>query len=197
MRAREEVFWKLVAWHELTHEPDPRPIEEYDQRARDIWTLVHNCMETSGDSKLCYAAQRTLLDVLIDECHCETELFCNYMNTYHPFKHRRSLYVHPAFTAESDMKEDGLTEEAYVRSVYGNPPYDGKYASTNTIKKTLDTAERVSQSQPGFRAVYLIPLAKRRLEERLKHPNAKLLFFFPDGHCTLCAGWVLVWGYSV
>ena len=82
------VFWRLIAWHEITHQNRIIKHHEYDTRAKDIWEAVTKTKKESGDPKLCWAADITLLDILIDECGCTTELFSNIMNTYHRFTER-------------------------------------------------------------------------------------------------------------
>ena len=171
------TFWTLIAWHQMTHLENPLPISEYDARADNIWTAVTKSKETSGDRSLCWTADRLLLDIFIDECGCERELFSNVLNTYHRFKKRCMLFVHQPFAENAGLETDGLRLEAYEGSVYGNPPFDGRH---DTIRKTLDTAEEASMCRTGFRAVFFLPLSAVRLAERCMHPRAKLLMKFPD-----------------
>jgi hypothetical protein len=70
-----ENFWTLIAWHKITHSETPLAISKYHQRAADIWNAIDDAKRTSGDEKLCWAADRLLLHILIDESGCERELF--------------------------------------------------------------------------------------------------------------------------
>ena len=173
-RVPKSTFWALIAWHQVTHSEMPRKRRCYDQRARDIWEAITTAKETSGGASMCYTTGRELLDILVDECKCSTELFCNILNTHLGFAQRRTLDVRKAFATKAGLHKDGLEVAAYVKSVYGNPPYDG-----TTIEKTLSIAEEAAES-PGFRAVYFIPLTERRLQTRLQNPTAKVLMEFPN-----------------
>ena len=64
---------------------------------------------------------------------------------------------------------DGLRWDAYQGCVYGNPPFDGQHEGRNTIKDTLDQAEKASEKRKSFRAVFFLPLlqAKRLIEGTL------------------------------
>jgi hypothetical protein len=176
-----EVFWKLIAWHDITHQSQVMPLEHYDTRAKDLWEAVTRTKEESGDSSLCWAADPTLLDIIIDECKCTTELFSNIMNTYHRFSERRSLYAHPAFATHANLCIDGLSDEAFQGCVYGNPPFDGRLQGLDTINKALDKAELRSESHVPFRGVFFLPLTDARLRQRLSHPNVSLVIKFPNG----------------
>jgi hypothetical protein len=79
------VFWRLTAWHEITNQQRVMPIESYDKRAKDIYDVIRQTNTESGDASLCWAADKTLLDILIDEYGCTTELFSNILSTYHRF----------------------------------------------------------------------------------------------------------------
>ena len=175
-----ENFWTLIAWHELTQLEKPGPIKQYDKRAMDIWEAITNAEETSGGPKLCWAADRLLLDILIDELGCERELFSNILNTYHRFKQRCMLQENESFAKQAGIEIDGLRPNAYRRCVYGNPPFDGNVAGRNTIIKTLDAAQKASTETASFRAVFFLPLTDERLRARLSHPRAKLLMKFPN-----------------
>jgi hypothetical protein len=89
-------------------------LPEYDKKAmHHIWEAVTQAKASSGaSSSLCWAADRLILDNLIDECGCERELFSNILNTYHRFKNRRILKVHHAFERHGGLELDGLVEEA-------------------------------------------------------------------------------------
>ena len=176
-----DTFWKLIAWHDITQNKKVLKLWEYDARAKDVWDAITNTKHESGDESLCWAADTTLLDILIDECSCTTELFSNIMNTYHRFKRRYSLYSHPSFINASKLYLDGLSDEAYVGCVYGNPPFDGRSMGKNTIIRALDKAEQVASMDDSFRAVFFLPLSPAKLEQRLTHPCAKLLMTFPNG----------------
>ncbi len=174
------TFWKLIAWHEITNQDLILEKHEYDERAKDIWDVVTNTKKESGDAKLCWAADITLLDILIDECGCTSELFSNIMNTYHRFTERRSLCTHKSFTKHAKLYYDGLLDDAFKGGVYGNPPFDGTITRNNTIKRTLDKAETTSSNEEPFRAIFFLPLTPNKLKERLEHPNVKLLMKFPN-----------------
>ena len=175
-----QLFWTLIAWHDLTHETTPVPIHTYDNRAHDIWEAVTKSKETSGSSALCWATDRILLDIVIDECKCTTELFSNIVNTYHRFLNRRMLYAHPNFSKHGNLHLDGLHQTAYVGSVFGNPPFDGNIANKSTINQTLDNAANAALTTIGFRAVFLLPLTPDKLTIRLTHPRATLLMRCPN-----------------
>ncbi len=175
-----QTFWTLIAWHHLSHELQPLPLCAYDARAENIVDAVLLAKSSSGDSSLCWAADRLLLDILVDECGCERELFSNILNTYYKFKFRRMLSVHPAFQQYGGLEFDGLCLSAYEGVVYGNPPFDGRFAGRDTINRTLDNAELASTSKSGFRGVFFLPLSKRKLSKRLLHPRVKLLMRFPN-----------------
>ena len=81
-----DTFWKLIAWHDLTQNRKVLKLWEYDARAKDIWDTITDTKHESGDESLCWAADTTLLHILIDECSCTTELVSNMINTYHRFK---------------------------------------------------------------------------------------------------------------
>ena len=180
VRIPTEVFWKLIAWHDITHQRQVMPLRDYDARAKDMWEAVTKTKEESGDSSLCWAADTTLLDIIIDECKCSTELFSNIMNTYHRFSERRSLYAHPSFATHAEMYLDGLSDDAFRGCVYGNPPFDGRIAGLDTINKALDKAESCSASNVPFRGIFFLPLTKARLRQRLSNPNVSLLIQFPN-----------------
>ena len=59
----------------LTWSDIPGPIGQYDKRAADIWEAIDNAEVDSEGAKLCWAADRLLLDIIIDELGCEKELF--------------------------------------------------------------------------------------------------------------------------
>jgi hypothetical protein len=170
-------FWKLVAWHDLTHTPWPLPSTAYDARAKDIHTVVGHTADRGGNAdKLCWAAHRTLLHIIIDELHCETELFSDMMNTFSRFRRRRTLSTHDAFVRHGGLERDGLDASAYEGSVYANPPYDGV-----TILASMALA-RERAKRPGFRGVYLIPMTPGRLEQfRTGERHGKVLAEFPNG----------------
>jgi hypothetical protein len=184
------VFWRLIAWHEITHQNRIIKHHEYDTRAKDIWEAVTKTKKESGDPKLCWAADITLLDILIDECGCTTELFSNIMNTYHRFTERRTLSIHQPFTKHAKLYYDGLIDEAFKGGVYGNPPFDGTTTDNNTINRTLNKAEQTTLKDEPFRAIFFLPLTPEKLKIRLEHPNATLLMrftnntipFTPDSH---------------
>ena len=176
-----DTFWKLIAWHDITQNKKVLKLCEYDARAKDIWDTITDTKHESGDESLCWAADTTLLDILIDECSCTTELFSNILNTYHRFRHRYTLYSHPSFTSTSKLYLDGLSDQAYIGCVYGNPPFDGNYEGKNTIIKALDKAQQVASVNDSFRAIFFLPLSPETLEQRLTHPCAKLLMKFPNG----------------
>jgi len=90
-RTTVQNFWTLINWHKLTSQ-DARPLKEYDDRAHDIWQAIKEAKDTSGSPSLCWATLRSLLDILIDEVGCDTELFSNILNTYFRFKARRICY---------------------------------------------------------------------------------------------------------
>jgi hypothetical protein len=170
-------FWKLVAWHELTHADMPMPSAAYDARAKDIHTVVGHTADRGGDAdKLCWAAHRTLLHIIVDELHCETELFADMMNTFSRFKRRRTLRTHRAFSKHGGLERDGLNVSAYEGSVYANPPYDGA-----TILASMALA-RERARRPGFRGVYLVPMAPDRLAHfRTSERHGTVLAEFPNG----------------
>ena len=155
-----DTFWKLIAWHDLTQSKKVLKLWEYDARAKYIWDTITNTKHESGDESLCWAADTTLLDILIDECSCTTELLSNIMNTYHHrFKRRYSLYSHPSFINASKLYLDGLSDQAYMGCVYGKPPFDGRCVGKNTLVRALDKAEQVASLNDPFRAVFFRPLS--------------------------------------
>ena len=77
--------------------------------------------------------------------------FSNIINTYHRFKYRRMLKVHHAFERHGGLELDGLVDEAYVRAVYGNPPFDGNLTNCDTINTALDKAAMAANHTNGFR----------------------------------------------
>ena len=170
-------FWKLVAWHDLTHTSMPMPSAAYDARARDIHAVVgHTADRGRNADRLCWAAHRTLLHIIVDELQCETELFSDVMNTFSRFKRRRTLRTHPAFRTHGGLEQDGLDIAAYEGSVYANPPYDGV-----TILRSMSIA-RERARRPGFRGIYLIPMTPDRLERfKMEERHGKVLAEFPNG----------------
>ena len=100
------------------------------------------------------------------------------------------LKVHHAFERHGGLQLDGLVDEAYVGAVYGNPPFDGNLTNCDTINTTLDKAAMAANHTNGFRAVFFLPLTNAKIEERCRHPRAKLIMkfpnnsvsFIPDGH---------------
>ena len=125
-----ETFWKLISWHYLSNKKEILSIQEYDVRAKHMWEAITMSQEQSGHKSLCWAADRTLLDIFIDVCGCTQELFSNILNTYHRFESRRSLHVHPAFKDNANMETNGLDPTTYTGVTYGNPPFDGKKKTT-------------------------------------------------------------------
>ena len=101
--------------------------------------------QSSGDESLCWTADRLLLDILIDECGCERELFSNILNTYHRFSTRRVLSIHASFATHVGLELDGLAMDAYQGVVYGNPPFDGRHADRDTINMTLNHEVRLPE----------------------------------------------------
>ena len=75
------MFWRLTAWHEITNPQRVVPIESYDKRAKDIYDAIQQTKTESGDASLCWAADKTLLDILVDERGGTMELFSNILNT--------------------------------------------------------------------------------------------------------------------
>ena len=173
-------FWTLIAWHDLTWSDRPEPLDRYDKRAADIWQAIADAEVDTKGAKLCWAADRMLLDILIDELGCEKELFSNILNTYHRFKTRRMLQRNENFAKHAGIEMDGLDPDAYEYCVYGNPPFDGNTQGKNTIIQTLNAAEQASENKESFRAVFFLPLSDSKLEGRLKHPRARLLIKFPN-----------------
>jgi len=166
-----------VAWHELTHADMPMPSAAYDARARDIHTVVGHTADRGGDAdKLCWAAHKTLLHIIVDELHCETELFSDMMNTFSTFRRRRTLRTHCAFKTHGGLERDGIDASAYEGSVYANPPYDGV-----AILASMALA-RQRAKRPGFRGVYLVPMTPNRLQQfRTSERHGKVLAEFPNG----------------
>jgi hypothetical protein len=56
-----------MTWHDLTQKELPLPQEKYEQTAKDLSEAITTAQDNSGDKSL-WAADRTLLDILIDEC---------------------------------------------------------------------------------------------------------------------------------
>ena len=179
-RVNIESFWNLISWHELTHDT-PLPLKDYDKRAHDIWTAAKNAKHMSGHPSLCWAAPRALLDILIDEIGCSRELFSNILNTYNRFESRCMLQSNPAFSKKAGIRINGLSIRSFIGNVYGNPPYDGKSTSNDTVKKTLDKAEQMCRSsETPFTGTFIVPLTPAALRTRLANPHTKLLFKFPN-----------------
>ena len=167
-------FWKLIAWHDLTHANKPLESSQYDARARDIHAVIgQTAGRTPKEDSLCWATHRTLLHIICEELQCDTELFSDLMNTSPLFKKRRSLAIHQAFRRHGGLQQDGLDPTAYEGSVYANPPYDG-----STIEASMNIA-RERASRPGFRATYFVPMTAKRLAEFKKEPRSTLLMRFP------------------
>ena len=173
------TFWNLITWHDLTHDT-PRPLSTYDNRAIDIWQAIKEAKETSGHQSLCWATNRSLLDILIDEIGCQRELFSNILNTYHRFTSRCMLQPNPTFATKAKIILDGLSQQAFEGNVYGNPPYDGSTTRNNTVNKTLDMAEQTCMRPKPFRGTFILPLSADKLRKRLASPHATLLFRFPN-----------------
>ena len=174
------IFWNLIAWHKLTHAPRALKIQQYDERAKDIWEAVTTTKKESGHEKLCWAADRTLLDIIIDVLGCTKELFSNILNTYHRFQERRSLYAHPSFAQHAKLYIDGLATEAFTGCAYGNPPFDGQITNNDTINKLLDKAEHTCNSNTPFIGIFYLPLSPQKLAKRLEFSHVSLLMKFPN-----------------
>ena len=120
-------------------------VSTINARAADIWEAIDNAEVDSEGAKLCWAADRLLLDIIIDELGCEKELFSNILNTYHRFKTRRMLRQrNKSFTKQAGIEIDGLHPDTYHYCVYGNPSFDGNVRGKNTIIETLGAAEKAS-----------------------------------------------------
>ena len=180
IRIPKTVLWTLIAWHHISHETQAKHIREYDKRAFDIWEEVCKSKETSGNSTLCWATNKLLLDIIIDECGCTEELFSNILNTYYRFKTRRMLHVPPSFAKHGGIQKDGLAPEAYSGPVYGNPPFDGKETNKDTINKTLNMAQQAAATTQNFRSIYFLPLTKKKLKQRCKNKHTTLIMSFPN-----------------
>ena len=178
-RLNTKVFWKLLDWHHMT-QGMPLPLQNYDKRAHDIWTAIEDAQTTSGHPSLCYATQRTLLDILIDEIGCKRELFSNILNTYERFESRCMLQQNAPFAEKAKIKINGLSMHSFCGNVYGNPPYDGNLTLSNTVTQTLNMAEQICDGHHAFRGTFLLPLTSDKLRSRLANPNATLLFRFPN-----------------
>ena len=169
-------FWRLIAWHEHTHEKVPLPSARYDERAAYIYEVIgHTADRGNRADKLCWATHRTLLHIICDELHCETELFSDMMNTFHRFKERRSLRNHRAFALHGGLRLDGLDPTAYNGSVYANPPFD-----SYTIRASMNIARRRART-PGFRGVYFVPMTEEKLASFRKEKHGRVLMRFPTG----------------
>jgi hypothetical protein len=91
------------------------------------------------------------------------------------------LQTNEMFAEIAGVEINGLKDEAYKGSNYGNPPFDGIKNGTNTIIQTLDKAQEASVTKSLFiRVVFFLQLTDKTLKERLKHPRAKLLMKFPN-----------------
>ena len=176
-------FWRLVAWHPITTTGEPYPKAFYDGRARDIYRAIEMSQETSGKPSLCWATHRALLHIFVDRLGCETELFCNILNTFHRFTERRMIETIQCYENSAGARRDGFKEEAFVGSVYGNPPFDGRFVEANgagAISRTLNAAEKAAEEKIGFRGVFVVPLSSHALAARERHPRAKVLLFCQD-----------------
>jgi hypothetical protein len=60
------------------------------------------------------------------------------------------LKVHHAFERHGGLELDGLVDEAYVRAVYGNPPFDGNLTNCDTINTALDKAAMTANHTNGY-----------------------------------------------
>jgi hypothetical protein len=165
-------FWTLVTWHDLTWLDIPGPIGQYNKRAADIWEAIATAEEHSGGPKLCWAADRLLLDILIDELGCEKELFSNILNTYHRFKSRRMLHRNESFAKHADIEMDGLSPDAYQYCVYGNPPFDGNTRGKNYNRNSQCRGE--SEHRKGLLYSRILPTTHRQQTERASQtPESK------------------------
>jgi len=178
-RITVDNFWMLIFWHEMTTS-QPKPLSYYDRRAYDIWHAIKQARETSGSPSLCWATLRTLLDVLIDEIGCDTELFSNILNTYFRFRARRMLQANEPFAVNAAISVDGLHKSAYQGNTFGNPPFDGRVKGKNTITETLDQAEAACERPTPFRGTFLLPLSKQALSQRLEYEHVTLIMRFPN-----------------
>ena len=177
-------FWKLIGWHDLSRADTPQPSAVYDRRAADIYTVLRNNDRTPREDKLCWAAHRTLLRIIMEELHCTTELFSDLLNTFHVFEGRRSLDAHHSFRMASGVRRDGLDPTAYTGSVYANPPYDGMLGR-GTIDRSIALAERRAAEGPGFRAVFLVPMKDDKLARFAGGQHNTVLMKFPRGTIPL------------
>jgi hypothetical protein len=96
--------------------------EQYDKRAADTREAIATAEVNSEGAKLCWAADRLLFDILIDELGCEKELFSNILNTYHRFKSRRMLHRNESFAKHAGIEMDGLDPDAYQYCVRVREP---------------------------------------------------------------------------
>ena len=66
--ARHGKTWHDMAWHDPTQKELPPTLEKYDQTARNLSEAIMAAQDNRGDKSLWWAADGTLLDILIDEC---------------------------------------------------------------------------------------------------------------------------------
>jgi len=74
--------------------------------------------------------------------------------------------------------------------VYENPLFDGNLTNCDTINTTLYKAAMAANHTNGFCAVFFLPLTDAKINERCRHPQAKVIMkfsnnsvsFIPDGH---------------
>ena len=167
-------FWRLIACHALTHAPFPLPPEAYSQRAKDIFDGIAGVpFDPNGTDSLSWACPMNLLRIIVDEAAVTTELFCSLLNACPIIpKHRTAPWGRlPDGTADQNappnpnnpfaqrggLMEDGLAANAYIGSVYANPPYNGTAIDESIAQAILATR------RGGFRATYVVPMTEAKI----------------------------------
>ena len=134
-----------------------------------------------------------LLRIIVDEAAVTTELFCSLLNACPIIpKHRTAPWGRlPDGTADQNappnpnnpfaqrggLMEDGLAANAYIGSVYANPPYNGTAIDESIAQAILATR------RGGFRATYVVPMTEAKIaafEARvIPGGKARVLVKFP------------------
>ena len=178
-----DVFWRLIACHPLSHARHAQPLCNYSARATALHATITAIPDTDLSERMSWATPRELLHIITDELQVTTELFSNILNAYHPIRtHYTAPGINPnpnnPFAELGGFKVNGFDLAAYIGSVYGNPPYD-----TTSIARSMKLARKAAES-PGFRAVYVVPMTDetvRTWEDKTdkKGVRQRLLTVFP------------------
>ncbi len=197
-----EEFWKLYTWHHLSEADNTvSSRKEYRKRANDIYELCRTCKHHSGNPASCYAVHREFLAIIKNYGEMKGtgwEQFSNLLNADPDFRvrcvmlSRRMVKASNPFRGPEGKRRvmiDGMSKWAHVdtsivreggklqgRRVYGNPPYDGKYAKSYT----LDTALWARDNAVEYFGIWVVPMDERNKQLRCAQ-GFRCLFRFPNG----------------